>query len=153
MVEDKVLLAFEVEGIPGIIYYSFPTELKSLKKAPVLNKVSILSPFDNALIQRERLQQLFGFDYLIECYVPEPKRKFGYFVLPILYKNGFAGRIDCKAERSTGTLFIRKMHKEKGFQADADFKEAFQQEMNAFTEFNACKEWCLEKGVKNVLKI
>jgi len=153
LVEEKKLLSFEVEGLPGNSYYAFPQQFKTLKKEVEEPSVKILSPFDNAVIQRERIQQLFGFDYLIECYVPEAKRTFGYFVLPILYGNDFVGRIDCKAERSIGLFSIRKMHKEKGFQSNADFREAFQTAMNAFSNFNGCSTWRLEKGLKNVLKV
>ena len=71
------------------------------------NRAMILSPFDNAVIQRDRLIDLFGFDYQIECYVPEPKRKYGYFCLPLLLGSEFVGRVDAKAHRATGTLEIK----------------------------------------------
>ena len=59
----------------------------------VLDKLRILSPFDNAVIQRERLRSIFDYDYQIECYVPEAKREFGYFCLPLLYRDQFVGRV------------------------------------------------------------
>ena len=62
-------------------------------------RVRLLSPFDNAVIQRDRNVALHEFDYQIECYVPAPKRRFGYFCLPILYRDRFVGRVDCKAQR------------------------------------------------------
>ena len=69
----------------------------------------MLSPFDNLIIQRERTKRLFDFDYSIECYVPAPKRKFGYFVVPILWGDKFVGRFDPKAERSTNTLIVNNI--------------------------------------------
>lgn len=68
--------------------------------------IKILSPFDNLLIQRQRMRDFFDFDYQIECYVPKDKRKHGYFVLPILQGQGFAGRLDAKIDRKTGVLTI-----------------------------------------------
>lgn len=68
----------------------------------------LLSPFDNLLTRRQRGQSLFGFDYQIECYVPEPKRRFGYFCLPVLYGERLVGRADCKAHRRDGRLEIRR---------------------------------------------
>jgi uncharacterized protein YcaQ len=67
-------------------------------------QVRILSPFDNAVIQRQRGREIFAFDYQIECYVPAPLRQFGYFCLPVLYRDRLVGRIDCKAHRKDGSL-------------------------------------------------
>ena len=60
------------------------------------SRMLIISPFDNSVIQRERLKALFQFDYQIECYVSAAKRQYGYFCLPLLYRNEFIGRMDCK---------------------------------------------------------
>lgn len=81
------------------------------ERTPRLTReVRILSPFDNSVIQRERLADLFGFDYQIECYVPEAKRKFGYFCLPILWGDRFVGRMDCKAHRAKNGLEVKSLH-------------------------------------------
>ena len=60
----------------------------------VKDRLLILSPFDNSVIQRERLKTLFNFDYQLECYLPETKRQFGYFSLPLLFRDKFIGRMD-----------------------------------------------------------
>jgi uncharacterized protein YcaQ len=101
-------------------------------------QVRILSPFDNAVIQRHRGRDIFGFDYQIECYVPEPKREFGYFCLPILYRDGFVGRLDCKAHRSSKKLEIKSLHLEH--RIDSEFAEALNQALVSFSRFNACDE-------------
>jgi uncharacterized protein YcaQ len=64
---------------------ALPESLVLLNKPLARSKLKILSPFDNLLIQRQRMRNLFGFDYQIECYVPAAKRKHGYFSLPILW--------------------------------------------------------------------
>lgn len=74
------------------------------------NRLLILSPFDNSVIQRERLKAVFEFDYQIECYVPQAKRQYGYFSLPLLYRGEFIGRIDCKAHRKIKQLEIKFLH-------------------------------------------
>ena len=71
--------------------------------------VRILSPFDNALIQRARGAAVFGFDYTIECYTPEAKRTFGYFALPLVFRDRFVGRMDCKAHRDQGLFEIKAL--------------------------------------------
>ena len=77
--------------------------------APVMH---ILSPFDNLVIQRDRGQTLFDFDYQIECYVPADKRMYGYFCLPLLLADKLVGRMDCKAHRSSQHFEIRALHLE-----------------------------------------
>ena len=69
---------------------------------PLAPVVRILSPFDNVVIQRRRAAAVFGFDYTIECYLPEAKRRYGYFALPILFADRLVGRMDCKAHRPAG---------------------------------------------------
>jgi uncharacterized protein YcaQ len=104
----------------------------------VRKTVKILSPFDNSVIQRNRLKNIFGFDYTIECYVPEKKRVYGYFCLPVLYGNEFVGRIDCKAERENELLVVRKQFFEKGFKPTQKFKDAFETSLQKFAKFNGC---------------
>ncbi len=81
-----------------------------------------LSPFDPAIRDRKRLKRLFGFDYTIEIFVPEAKRKFGYYVYPLLDGDRFAGRIDAKADRPANALNVRKIWREPGIRADAAFR-------------------------------
>jgi len=76
------------------------------------SSVRLLSPFDNLVIQRERCREIFDFDYQIECYVPSAKRQYGYFCLPILYKDKLVGRVDCKADRKAQVLYVQNFHLE-----------------------------------------
>lgn len=68
--------------------------------------VRILSPFDPALRDRQRAERLFGFDYRIEVFVPAAKRKYGYYVFPVLEGDRLIGRIDMKCHRKTDTLNV-----------------------------------------------
>ncbi|EPJ46168.1 MAG: hypothetical protein OFPI_34790 [Osedax symbiont Rs2] len=81
-----------------------------LKQKLSRSKVKILSPFDNILIQRKRMQQLFNFKYQLECYVPKPKRQFGYFSLPILQGQQFVGTMDVKVQRKIRQMDILHLH-------------------------------------------
>ncbi len=107
------------------------------------NRLVILSPFDNSVIQRDRLKSLFQFDYQIECYVPAVKRQYGYFSLPLLYRDKFIGRMDCKAHRKERHLEIKALHLESGAVAHADFDQnafiyALLTALTQFRDFQQC---------------
>lgn len=73
----------------------------------------ILSPFDNLIIQRRRLKDLFNFDYQLECYLPAAQRTYGYFTLPVLVGETLLLRLDAKAHRAEARLEIRALHFER----------------------------------------
>ncbi len=109
-------------------------------KAPrAARSLRILSPFDNAVIQRERLLSLFNYDYQIECYVPEAKRQYGYFCLPILFQDHFIGRVDCKAHRAEGRLELKALHFCEHPFADDELVDALGEALPAFADFQGCE--------------
>ncbi|PXX97102.1 hypothetical protein DF185_18965 [Marinifilum breve] len=119
-------------------YYALPNALDLLNKPLSRSKLKILSPFDNLLIQRKRIQSLFDYDYQIECYVPEVKRKFGYFSLPILWDGKLVARMDCKADRKTSILHINHLALETRLKPGEKFSLALNKELESFMEFNNC---------------
>lgn len=121
----------------GDIFYLEAGALE--RRLPRLNdRMLILSPFDNSVIQRDRLKALFQYDYQIECYVPEAKRRYGYFCLPLLYRDVFIGRMDCKAHRKDRHLEIKSLYWEPhDFEEDAVIA-AFADAITRFRDFQQC---------------
>jgi len=100
--------------------------------------VHILSPFDNVVIQRKRALQVFDFDYTIECYTPAAKRRYGYFALPLLYRDRLIGRMDCKAHRAEGLFEIKALYLED--EAPEAFLGAFGSSVVDYAAFTGCQE-------------
>jgi len=134
-VEEGVLLELEVNGQ---IYYATPQTLNVIDQGLPSPKLRILSPFDNAVIQRKRLASLFDFDYQIECYVPKAKRKYGYFCLPILRGNRFVARLDAKADRKSGVFHVMNLYLERSVRNSEAFLSALRAELKRFAKFDSC---------------
>jgi uncharacterized protein YcaQ len=79
---------------------------------------TLLSPFDPVVWDRDRASTMFDFDYTIECYTPAPKRRYGYFVLPILRRGRLVGRLDAKVHRAEGRFELKKIFLEPGVEID-----------------------------------
>jgi len=126
-------------------YYALPDSLALLNKPLSRSKLKILSPFDNLLIQRKRIQALFNFDYLIECYVPEPKRRYGYFSLPILWDGNLVARMDCRTDRKKSLLHIHHLALEPWLKKTDAFTLALYKELESFLRFNNCSHLKLHK--------
>jgi len=126
-------------------YYVLPASLELLRKPLARSKLKILSPFDNLVIQRKRTQALFDFNYSLECYLPEPKRRYGYFSLPILWDGRLVARMDCKAEAQNSLLHIHHLALEPRFSKIDKFIVALCKELTAFLNFNNCRTILLHR--------
>lgn len=129
-------------------YFALPASLELLSRKLPRMQLKILSPFDNLVIQRERVRRLFDFDYQIECYTPAAKRKHGYFSLPVLWRGKLVARIDCKAVRAEKVFLVRNFSGESGYAKNCDacarMASALAAEIFRFAAFHACEHVRIE---------
>ncbi|MDH5281209.1 MAG: winged helix DNA-binding domain-containing protein, partial [Thermoleophilia bacterium] len=94
----------------------------------------LVSPFDNLLWDRTFARRLFGFDHLIEVYKPAPERQYGYYVLPLVWRDRIVGRADLKSERRDGALVVKEFHVEQGVRRSAALDDAFERALDRLRE-------------------
>ena len=97
-----------------------------LSSLPKPQGTTFLCPFDSFLWQRKRAEDILRFEYRTEIYVPAAKRKYGYYVLPILHNGRLVGRIDPKLHRDKKLLEIKAIHLEPAFDGGQEFTKALQ---------------------------
>lgn len=140
LVQLGSILELRIQGNESDVFYTKPATLEMLEKRRTSGKkMRILSPFDNLIIQRDWMRQIFDFDYTIECYVPAPKRKYGYFVCPVLWGNDIVARVDMKADRKVGKLNVNGLYLETPLKHKEAFDKAFGKAISEFARFNGCE--------------
>jgi uncharacterized protein YcaQ len=112
--------------------------------------VAFLAPLDSLAWDRQLLRSLFGFDYVWEVYVPQPKRRWGYYVLPLLFGDRLVGRIEPRIDRASGSVRILGAWWEPGFRPrEADgFVPALRSGLAAYLRFGRASrlEWAAHLG-------
>ncbi len=116
LIEESVVCRVQVEGLRGTRYAlaSDIDSLLSIGSEDWEEEIALLPPFDNMVFHQARTRELYGFDYVREQFLPEEKRRFGTYVLPILWGDRFIGRIDPRLDRASKRLEIKAVHAEPG---------------------------------------
>jgi len=146
LLDAKEVISVILEKNENTVYYALSDAFQNIiHQKETTDGVFLLSPFDNLIIQRQRTKRIFGFDYALECYVPVEKRKYGYFVLPILWGDRFVGRLDPKSDRKTKTLVVRSLVFEPSFKSFDTLLPLLAQRFVDFARFNGCEHIAFEK--------
>ncbi|HEM48902.1 MAG TPA: winged helix-turn-helix domain-containing protein [Caldithrix sp.] len=157
LLEQKIITRVQVGSNNTNSDYALTTIINPQQNLRESRKsVYFLSPFDNLIIQRDRVKRLFDFNYTLECYVPGPKRVHGYFVHPILYGNNLIGRFDPKADRNNKIMILNRLAFEKEFKFSEAFIICFVKKLIDFAMFNNCNKIIINQvepeKMKTVLK-
>lgn len=122
-------------GRPYSAYALAGTHAAVAAAAPAPSRIRILNPFDPLVHDRRRTERVFGFHFRIEVFVPGPKRKYGYYVFPVMRGDAMVGRIDMRADRQSGTLAVRAFWRERGVRASAALAKGLDAELDRIRRF------------------
>ena len=142
---DGQIIEVDIEGVDGALRRSFARpDIMDVNVAAPAPRIRVLSPFDPALRDRKRAERLFGFNYRIEIFVPEPKRKYGYYVFPVIEGDHMIGRIDMR--RTDGALVVRAFWPESGVKMGVGRLKALQAELERAAAFGGCSAVSYDDG-------
>ena len=147
----KEVVKVQVDGADGAgsgqSSYALKSTIETMPDLPSAPRgLRLLNPFDPLIHDRQRTQRIFGFDYTVEIWVPEKKRKYGYYVLPILEGERFTGRIDTKVDRKKGVLNVLGLWWEPGVKATNKRMEQLERRLQDLAKFAGVAEVVFTKG-------
>ena len=138
LVKDNKLIPINIEGLKRNYYLRQNEEELLNKVISGLNykkEISFLAPLDNLIWNREMISDIFNFDYTWEVYKPVEKRKYGYYVLPVLYGDNFIGRFEPKFDKENKNLIIKNWWWEQDFSVDKKCKDQIKEAIEQFMQY------------------
>ena len=141
LLSEGKILAVQVEGISAELSYraeDHPLLETVLENRDYKPRCEFLAPLDCFLWDRKLIKALFGFEYSWEIYTPAPKRKYGFYVLPILYGDRFAGRIEAVCQSKTNVLLVKNIWYEDGIRQTKKLLSEIDKTLKRFARFNQC---------------
>lgn len=134
--EAVVPVSWETSEGEPVAGYALSDILERLERPRSMpSRMKIINPFDPVVRDRKRLQQMFGFDYKLEVFVPEAKRQWGYYVYPLLEGDRFVGRVEAKADRRNLSLNVINLWKEDGVTWGKGREQRLAAELRRFARF------------------
>jgi uncharacterized protein YcaQ len=153
LVAGGELVSAAVEDLPGHTFYLRAADLPTLEAVQSGSLpqagAAILGPLDNFMWDRDLLRWLFDFDYVWEVYKPVAKRKYGYYVLPVLYGDRFVARFDPAFDKKTRVLSIKNWWWEAGVEPDPAMQAALVRCFRDFASYLDASQLGLGEQVAN----
>lgn len=140
MLDTQQIVPLRVDGLGDDLYLHadlLPAAQDGRLKA---THTTLLSPFDPVVWDRRRALELFNFDYRLECYTPEAKRQYGYFVLPILQRGVLTGRLDAKLHRKQDVLELKAIYLEQGVRLTDNKLAELQTAISRFAQWQQARQ-------------
>ena len=152
LVERGELIAVQIEGVPGRTFFLASADLPTLEAVRSglsgRRQAALIAPLDNLVWDRQLLRWLFDFHYTWEVYTPQTKRKYGYYVLPVLYGDRFVGRVDPSFDRKSRVLTLNNWWWEPGIQVSRAMQVALQTCLGDFLRYLQAEGLQLGSGLK-----
>lgn len=144
---EKCIAAVEVEQMKEPLYClaaDLPLIEHVLQNPELQKRCELIAPLDNLLWDRKLIHELFDFEYKWEIYTPALKRKFGYYVLPLLYGDRFIGRAEITVERKFERLVVKHVWYEKDIKLTEELVTVVRECFERFSIFNHCETILIE---------
>jgi len=141
MLADGTILELAVDDLKEPFYIQADDRAileTVLREERFLPRAELIAPLDNLIWDRKLIKALFGFEYTWEIYTPVAKRKYGAYVLPLLYGEQFIGRVEAVCERQTQTLIVKNIWYEDGVKQTKKLLAAVTKCLKRFAKFNGC---------------
>jgi uncharacterized protein len=152
-VSADALAALELDGIATRVsvegfrepYFALTSDLRQ-RKSPS-DRTTLLSPFDNLIINRKRTEVLFGMRYRMEIYIPKHLRLRGFWAMPILHRDQLIGTVDPKVDREHGRLDVLRLHLEADAPRDRATRRAIEDAVDDLATFAGANDVTWPKGI------
>jgi hypothetical protein len=141
LVQKGEIVPVDVEGVKA---HATPHFLSLLDQPPLEPRVAFIAPLDQFMWDRKMIAHIFGFDYVWEIYVPEAKRRWGYYVLPVLFGNALVARAEFWCRK--GVLELRRWHFEPGDPGRMFFSE-FERSLGEFMTYCSATRIGVEEDI------
>lgn len=155
LLNEEKIFEVKVEGLKDILFCrseDLPLIEIVLQNDKFKPRCELIAPLDCMMWYRKLIHALFDFDYSWEIYTPADKRKYGFYVLPLLNNDSFIGRMEAVADKKASTLMVENIWYENGVKQTKRHREAIERCITRFAEFNECnKANCDIPDYKNLL--
>lgn len=141
LLSEGKILAVHVEGVRDALYCrreDAPLLALAQQEGRFTPRCALLAPLDCMLWDRRLIRALFGFEYTWEIYTPKEKRRYGFYVLPMVYGERFIGRVEAVADTQGGVLRVKNIWYEDGVKQTKALKTAVNVCLKRFARFNGC---------------
>lgn len=149
LLNEGKILEIKVEGLKNLLFCcseDLPLIDIVLQNEKFNPRCELIAPLDCMMWDRKLIYALFGFEYTWEIYIPAIKRKYGFYVLPLLYGDRFIGRVEAVADKKTSILTVKNIWYEESVKQTERLRTAIEKCMNRFAKFNECDQVYLQTG-------